>query len=264
MKKSISVTLLAIILLQSCVIYQNTPVSLEEVLDKGKVKVEKNGKKLYFNNIIWDENSYYGVTSTYNMLLDSTVSVYLQYIPYSTIGQDKVGSIGFGLGGASVAEVGHDLGAGFGFNGYLNCLFNINDHISTGIELNGNSAFILGGGTSGLKIETTAINGILAKGKYVFSNNRSAPFIGIMAGIYNIKPGGVEAPIDLEFDKKTTFGFAPEFGGHFNSFQLSTSFHFPGKYKTDRPNSNGGTTSFELQYFIWQFNLGWNIGFGNK
>ena len=91
-----------------------------------------------------------------------------------------------------------------------------------------------------------------------------------MFGLYNIRPGGIKlsingsTPVELTFEKNGSFGFAPECGAQFRSFKLSTSFHVPGKYKANLPDGNGGTTNLEIQYFIWQFNLGWNIGIGNK
>ena len=61
MKKSVSLVLLATILLQSCVVYQKTPVPLSESYDKGNVKViTKTDKKLQFNKIIQKDSLHYG------------------------------------------------------------------------------------------------------------------------------------------------------------------------------------------------------------
>ena len=61
MKKPISIVLLATMLLQSCVVYQKTPISLSESYDKGNVKViTKTDKKLKFNKIIQKDSLYYG------------------------------------------------------------------------------------------------------------------------------------------------------------------------------------------------------------
>ena len=61
MKKLISSFLLVIILLQSCVVYQKTSVSLEEAVDKGKVKlITKKGEKVKYKKIIQKDSIYYG------------------------------------------------------------------------------------------------------------------------------------------------------------------------------------------------------------
>ena len=61
MKNSISIMLLGMFLLQSCVFYHDTSVSLNEAYDKGKVKVIfSSGKSARFENIILRGSSYYG------------------------------------------------------------------------------------------------------------------------------------------------------------------------------------------------------------
>ena len=193
-------------------------------------------------------------------------------IPYFSLAQDKIGSIGIGIGGASVNEKDSDglKSSGFGFNFYLNGMYNLNERISAGVEFNSNIAIINSFNITGIEVTATIVTGILAKGKYVFGEGSIKPYLGFMFGLYNIRPGGFKfslngsTPVELNFEKRGSFGFAPEFGAQFRSFQLSTSFHVPGKYKANLPDGNGGTNYLELQYFIWQFNLGWNIDFGNK
>lgn len=189
-----------------------------------------------------------------------------------TYGQEKAGSLGIGLGGASVNEKDMDglKSSGFGLNFYLNGMYNINEHLSAGLEYNGNAAIINSINLTGAEFSVTSINGLLAKGKYVFGGSGAEPFLGFMFGLYSIRPGGIKfsvngsSIIELNFERKRVFGIAPEFGARFKSFQLSTSFHIPGKYKANVPDGNGGLNYVELQYYVWQFNLGWNIGFGNK
>ena len=64
MKKSISIVLLATILLQSCVAYQKTSVPINEAQDKGPVRVSyTNRKDASFVNIILKDSIYYGISS---------------------------------------------------------------------------------------------------------------------------------------------------------------------------------------------------------
>ncbi len=91
MKKSISIILLATILLQSCVAYQKTSVSLNEAYDRGKVEVINNvGKSTRFTNIILKDSIYYGINSANRFVeepLDSLniSAIYLQDIKESRI-----------------------------------------------------------------------------------------------------------------------------------------------------------------------------------
>ena len=180
--------------------------------------------------------------------------------------QDNKYSIGLGFGGASASakdEAG-DKESGFGFNFYLNGMYNVNANISAGLEYNGNLVVIGSTDITGVSLNVTKINGILAKGRYLFGEGNTRFFGGLMLGIYIIEPGGVtidlgqsSPTLDLVFEKATVFGFAPEIGVQMGSFQLATSYHLPGKYKSDLLGS-----PVELNYTVWQFNIGWNIGFG--
>ena len=72
-KQSISIVLLATILLQSCVAYQKTSVSLDSAVDKGKVKVVKtSGNEFRFKNIYIKNNIYYGDAKTQEIRIDTT------------------------------------------------------------------------------------------------------------------------------------------------------------------------------------------------
>ena len=67
MRKSISVTLLAIILLQSCAIYQITSVPISESINKGKVKMVKtNGDKVVLRGIEYENGTYWGLRQGYS------------------------------------------------------------------------------------------------------------------------------------------------------------------------------------------------------
>ena len=62
MKKSISLLLLGMILLQSCSVYEKTSVSLDDAQNRGIVKVMPTyGQKVYFKNIELKDSVYYGI-----------------------------------------------------------------------------------------------------------------------------------------------------------------------------------------------------------
>ena len=106
--------------------------------------------------------------------------------------------------------------------------------------------------------EITSINGYLAKGRYHFGENNTRFFAGLMLGMYSIQPGAFNenGNITINFQRKMTFGFAPEIGVRLGSFQIATSYHLPGKYKADVL-----TGTYEAGYSVWQFTIGWNIEF---
>lgn len=185
--------------------------------------------------------------------------------------QDKKASIGFGIGGAVATAKEHNgsRDSGPGVNFYINGLYNINQKFSVGLEYNGNGSLIFGSSSTVFDIKPTVINGILVKGKYHFEGTVARAYVGINCGVYNITPGEVTfsliffllpVPVAIEFEKLTTFGFAPEFGVEIGAFQLSTSFHLPGKYETEFLDGNGDIRIIETKFAVWQFNLGWNIG----
>ena len=80
--QSISIVLLVTILLQSCVVYQKTSVSLNEAYDRGNVKIKStNGKNKKYTNIIMEDSIYYGVQDWHNKLpiLPASIdSIYLK------------------------------------------------------------------------------------------------------------------------------------------------------------------------------------------
>ncbi|MCF6360884.1 MAG: outer membrane beta-barrel protein [Cyclobacteriaceae bacterium] len=168
-------------------------------------------------------------------------------------------SLGLGLGGSSASSKSEGTsGSGFGFNYYLNGMYNISGNLSVGLEYNSNIVVIVNNDIADLSFTATQINGILAKGKYAFGDGGVNPYVGVMAGLYTIAPGSITvtgAGIGLVFEKKTSFGFAPEVGIELGAFQLATSYHFVGKYSSEIANATVETT-----YALWQFNIGWNIG----
>lgn len=101
MKKSVSFVLLAVILLQSCVVYQKTPVSLDQAYDKSAAKVVSlKGKEVKYQNIKLENNAYYGIKGNKEVILDTLLisNVYLKDIEKSkqkTI--LNIGSVGLGI-----------------------------------------------------------------------------------------------------------------------------------------------------------------------
>ena len=82
MKKSISIVLLVTILLQSCVAYQKTSVSLNEAHDsKGMVKVtDTRGESFVFNYIELRDSIYYGTNKEVTIRLETSqiTGIYLK------------------------------------------------------------------------------------------------------------------------------------------------------------------------------------------
>jgi hypothetical protein len=72
MKKSVSIALLGIILLQSCAAYNKRPVRLNEAAYRGKVRViYKSGEGFKYDFISTDDNNYFGVKGKNKTQIDS-------------------------------------------------------------------------------------------------------------------------------------------------------------------------------------------------
>lgn len=73
MKKSASFVLLAVILLQSCVVYQDTSVSVNDAQNQGATKVLTTyGTEMVFNNMYIKDSIYYGVYQSQEIRIDTT------------------------------------------------------------------------------------------------------------------------------------------------------------------------------------------------
>ena len=177
--------------------------------------------------------------------------------------QEKKMSIGLGFGISAVSNNASFIGIsspdikgnGVGFNFFVNYLYNINANISIGMEINGNIA-VIAFDDSNEDFEITAITGYLPKFRYRFGEEGVRFFIGAMLGFYRIVPGDTTNGGSV-YQSKMVFGGAPEIGVQFGrSFLISTSYHFPGKYKNDE-----FIFPIEFSYQFWQFNVGWNINF---
>jgi hypothetical protein len=184
------------------------------------------------------------------------LSTLILCVLFTTNAQDKKMSIGLGFGGAAASNK-DDAGvkdSGFGINFYANVMWNLNPKLTVGLEFNGSVVVI--GGLDGTTIEATSINGNLLKAKYFLGDGGTVkPFVGVMTGIYGIRPSVVDSngAAALTLERKISFGFAPEIGIQLgSSFQIATSYQFPGTYKSD--------TIGDISYNVWQFNIGWNIG----
>ena len=61
-KKNIPCLLIVLMLTQSCVVYQKTPVPIDQAYNKGKVKVVNTlGSKLFFKNMVLEDKTYFGI-----------------------------------------------------------------------------------------------------------------------------------------------------------------------------------------------------------
>ena len=81
MKKSISVLLLVIMLLQSCVAYQKTSVSLNEATDRGRVLlIDTHGSAYHLQNIEMEDSIHYGMIAKEKTIIYEAQfsSIYLQ------------------------------------------------------------------------------------------------------------------------------------------------------------------------------------------
>ena len=88
MKKSVSFILLATILLESCVFYQKTAVSLKEAQGMGKAKLTTTHGQVYiFNTIILRDSLYFGVNKNHQQVLNEgqISSIYLQNMKKSIL-----------------------------------------------------------------------------------------------------------------------------------------------------------------------------------
>lgn len=86
MKSQIAIFILVNILLQSCVVYQDTSVSIDQAYDKSVAKVVNlKGKEVIYWNIKLENNTYFGIKGNKEILLDTLLisNVYLKDIEKS-------------------------------------------------------------------------------------------------------------------------------------------------------------------------------------
>lgn len=73
MKKKLALALVFLVSIQSCVVYQKTPVSLSKAYDQGQVKVKGySGRTMTFNNISFEDGVYFGIDKDFKVIIDST------------------------------------------------------------------------------------------------------------------------------------------------------------------------------------------------
>lgn len=174
--------------------------------------------------------------------------------------QDNKMSLGIGGGGAYTSAKDNDAvkDSGFGVNIYLNGMYNVSANISAGIEYNYRIVVIFPGAGIDLDKKITNITSILAQVKYAFGDGNTKPFVGIMAGLYIINRKSIA--VELGFDRKSVFGFAPEVGIQAGSLQFAVSYHLPGKYKSHNFDLSLIPIPVETRYTIVQFNIRKDIG----
>ncbi len=111
-KKSIAQILMVTILMQSCVGYQKVPVSIQQTIGKGEVKVEfDTGKKTKFKYIKLVDGEYFGVRKGYSKehlwkIDGSNSSFYLLDNPYKVwirlYDNTKIKGVLFEVGDSSI------------------------------------------------------------------------------------------------------------------------------------------------------------------
>jgi len=188
----------------------------------------------------------------------------LQFVVFFGNAQDKTMTIGLGFGAGAVNSKAVNVdnanqNLGVGFDLYANFLYNINYNISAGIELNSIIALI-----DDQSSDVIDMINFLAIGKYAFGKERRSSgarfFVAVNIGLYGINPGTItsegNAGHSSTFDRQYSFGGAPEVGVQFGVFQMDLAYHFAGKYEFD--------SGHEFKYSMIMFNIGWNIGVGNK
>ncbi len=101
-KKTIYSVSFLLIVFQSCVVYQKTPVSIQKAYNQGKAKISithttdvtynngvvkaaKSNADLYYKNIILEDGFYYGIYENRKIKIDTTavLAIYLKDIEKS-------------------------------------------------------------------------------------------------------------------------------------------------------------------------------------
>ena len=85
-KKTFPYLLIALMLTQSCVVYQKTPVPIEQAYDKGKIKVVNTfGSKLFFKNMVIEGETYFAMQGQNKIKIDQAQvsAIYLKDIKKS-------------------------------------------------------------------------------------------------------------------------------------------------------------------------------------
>ena len=85
-KKTIPYLLLVLMFTQSCVVYQKTPVPIDQAYNKGKVKVVTTpGSKYVFKNIVLEDETYSGIEGKNKINIDTAqvAAIYLKDIKKS-------------------------------------------------------------------------------------------------------------------------------------------------------------------------------------
>ena len=146
--------------------------------------------------------------------------------------QSSFAQFGVGIGLNTGIPMG-DLSdnSNFGFGGYLEPKYLINDNFSAGVTWAG---YIFSGADldlTGASLSATSIVPITAFGEYTFSGSKVTPYVGLGVGPYFIGGGDVEfdfgGPIagELGIESRTEFGFAPRVGVYIGKFNVGASYN---------------------------------------
>ena len=93
---------MAALVLQSCVAYQSTSVSINDAYNKGNVRVlTTTGEKIKFQNIELRDSTYYGVTENNRVKLNinKISAIHLEYIRTTEYNRSKNSFMYIGPGG---------------------------------------------------------------------------------------------------------------------------------------------------------------------
>ena len=147
--------------------------------------------------------------------------------------------VGIGLvGGLPVGDFGD--AADFGFGGYLEPKYLINDNIAVGVYTGGmvfagsDLTDLSGlGGLGGLataELSAFTVVPLTVFGDYMFVNSKVTPYAGLAVGPYFISGGEVSTSVlgqsfDLPVESSTEFGFAPRVGVLIGKFNLGAAYH---------------------------------------
>lgn len=158
--------------------------------------------------------------------------------------QEKKFNIGFGGGVTKGMGDFNDVVDG-GINGYLYGLYNINEKLSAGIELNNN--VLVSVGDAGADLSASTVNSYLLKGVYYFTDTKVRPYGAVMTGMYMNKYYFASMSGE-EVYEKNKFGFGAELGLKIKWFHLGVKYHNLGKIE-------------ESKISYMQYHLGFNFSF---
>ena len=98
-KKNIASFLILLISIQSCVVYQNSSVSIDEAIDVGKVKlITTSDKEILINNIEKTDTAFYGNLGKYKIHIPTNEVQYIYMLDKKKTNNWAFIGIGVGVG----------------------------------------------------------------------------------------------------------------------------------------------------------------------